>query len=421
MITIISSVTEQLMIILSILVISDTFFNQKFDIKKIKHIAIFFISLTLFLLLINKPVPVSFLNNISIFFIFLYLEGHLSVSFFKKFVFSYILIASVNLMMIILFSYLNIEIINNSFISTSSILSVLVFLLFLLLNLILNKIYKVRYTNRFLILLTLMSSLFLFYLIYSDNNSLFNTDNIINTFIYIFLFIIIIIFILFLYNKEYYQRLLEEKKKNDLLAYSTIQNQYIESIIKNNEDLRKFKHDYQSQMLTIQTLIKNNDNDALNDYLQKTTHHTIHYTKVSSNQYIDSIFNYFTDKYPQLNLSLSDDIIGYINIPVSELSSLFYNLISNACESALKTPQKIVSIHLKNMIHSFSITISNSIPEDFDLAPIKEKQTTKNDPIHHGIGLYIINDIISKYQGINRYHLENNTLINEIVLIDVIK
>lgn len=66
MITIISSVTEQLMIILSILVISDTFFNQKFDIKKIKHIAIFFISLTLFLLLINKPVPVSFLNNISI-------------------------------------------------------------------------------------------------------------------------------------------------------------------------------------------------------------------------------------------------------------------------------------------------------------------------------------------------------------------
>ena len=34
MITIISSVTEQLMIILSILVISDTFFNQKFDIKK---------------------------------------------------------------------------------------------------------------------------------------------------------------------------------------------------------------------------------------------------------------------------------------------------------------------------------------------------------------------------------------------------
>ena len=370
MITIISSVTEQLMIILSILVISDTFFNQKFDIKKIKHIAIFFISLTLFLLLINKPVPVSFLNNISIFFIFLYLEGHLSVSFFKKFVFSYILIASVNLMMIILFSYLNIEIINNSFISTSSILSVLVFLLFLLLNLILNKIYKV---------------------------------------------------ILFLYNKEYYQRLLEEKKKNDLLAYSTIQNQYIESIIKNNEDLRKFKHDYQSQMLTIQTLIKNNDNDALNDYLQKTTHHTIHYTKVSSNQYIDSIFNYFTDKYPQLNLSLSDDIIGYVNIPVSELSSLFYNLISNACESALKTPQKIVSIHLKNMIHSFSITISNSIPEDFDLAPIKEKQTTKNDPIHHGIGLYIINDIISKYQGINRYHLENNTLINEIVLIDVIK
>ena len=49
-----------------------------------------------------------------------------------------------------------------------------------------------------------------------------------------------------------------------------------------------------------------------------------------------------------------------------------------------------------------------------------EMKSSKSDSENHGVGLKIINEIINKYNGKNDYQIEDNSLINTIILLNVV-
>ena len=64
------------------------------------------------------------------------------------------------------------------------------------------------------------------------------------------------------------RRLLEEKQRLQDKFYQ-MQQEYLKNKIKQDKQLRKFRHDYQAHMIILNTLIEKQDYTALKDYLKK--------------------------------------------------------------------------------------------------------------------------------------------------------
>lgn len=400
------SFCEQILLMLNVLMISYLLFNKEFNKHHcIKGMICFLTSLVIIVL--KKEIIPSIINIVFMFIAYIFIFGP-SLDSMKEFISSYIVMV---FFQICINSFLSFYEINNQ-----SFISALVSLILITLLCFITKREHLIINNSILIILSsvcilLSAQLILLTNLYISMNKGMKWN--------IILFLITsLLFILLLYFciKMNYEKKKEEISKENLETIIQLQQTYLSSYTHKYQELKKFKHDYNKQILMIKDYYLNQQ-DQLLPYLDILSHHLYKTNNDSQNHIINMLYQYFKEEYPQVHSSIDDQILGTITMDDSKLSSLIYNLFKNSFEASSKTTDSNVSISFKNKNSHLYIQIRNSINQPVTL---KEGYTSKGNKDDHGIGLTIINEIVNEYHGINQYQQTDHYLVNDIILFDVI-
>ena len=400
------SFCEQILLMLNVLMISYLLFNKEFNKNHcIKGLVCFIVSLVLIVL--KKEISPYIINIAFMFlaYIFIFCPSLDSI---KEFISSYIVMVFFQICINSFLSFYEIN--NQSFISALASLILITLLCFIIKRdcLIINNSILIILSSVCILLsaqLILLTNLYI-----SMNKSM--KWNIILFLITSLLFILLLYFFL----KMNYEKKKEEISKQNLETIIQLQQTYLSSYTHKYQELRKFKHDYNKQILMIKDYYLNQQ-DQLLPYIDTLSHHLYKANNDSQNHIINMLYQYFKEEYPEVHSSIDDQILGTITMDDSKLSSLIYNIFKNCFEASSKTMNKDVSISLKNKNSLLYIQIRNSIDHPVTL---KEGYTSNENKEDHGIGLTIINEIVNEYHGINQYKQTNHYLVNDIILFDVI-
>lgn len=310
------SFCEQILLMLNVLMISYLLFNKEFNKHHcIKGILCFLASLIVIVL--KKEISPSIINIVFMFLAYIFIFGP-SLDSIKEFISSYIVMV---FLQICINSFLSFYEINNQ-----SFISALVSLILITLLCFVTKREHLIINNSILIILSsvcilLSAQLILLTNLYISMNKSMKWN--------IILFLITsLLFILLLYFciKMNYEKKKEEISKENLETIIQLQQTYLSSYTHKYQELRKFKHDYNKQILMIKDYYFNQQ-DQLLPYLDTLSHHLYKYNNDSQNHIIDMLYQYFKEEYPQVHSSIDDQILGTITMDDSKLSSLIYNLL----------------------------------------------------------------------------------------------
>ena len=397
---------EQILLMLNVLMISYLLFNKEFNKNHcVKGILCLFTSLIVIVL--KKEISPSIINIVLMFIAYIFIFGP-SLDSMKEFISSYIVMVFFQICINSFLSFYEIN--NQSFISALVSLILITLLCFIIKRdcLIINNSILIILSS---VCILLSAQLILLTNLYISMNKGMKWN--------IILFLITsLLFILLLYFciKMNYEKKKEEISKQNLETIIQLQQTYLSSYTHKYQELRKFKHDYNKQILMIKDYYLNQQ-DQLLPYLDTLSHHLYKANNDSQNHIINMLYHYFKEEYPQVHSSIDDQILGTITMDDSKLSSLIYNLFKNSFEASSKTTDSNVSISFKNKNSHLYIQIKNSINQPVTL---KEGYTSKENKDDHGIGLTIINEIVNEYHGINQYQQTDHYLVNDIILFDVI-
>ena len=238
-------------------------------------------------------------------------------------------------------------------------------------------------------------------------------------------FLCIIISLLFLsfstiwlYDKQliFYEK--EEQQKILIL-----QNKYFHDEIEHvnliNETTRRIRHDLKNHLLSIDTLARKNNDQAVTDYIQTLISDIPQNEQYvnSGNLLVNGICNYYISIAKQYNIDINYEInFPDIQFEEKDITILLGNLWSNCIENTKDTEEKLINFQLlyeKNcLIISTQNTFSGTRKKINNTFP-----TTKSDSFYHGIGLKNMEQIVTKYDGIMKTNSDDNFFYVNILII----
>lgn len=179
---------------------------------------------------------------------------------------------------------------------------------------------------------------------------------------------------------------------------------YYNRLSQYNDDLRKFKHDYQNLQIGLLAHLKEGNIDEAIKFLNDcnsmvSTSDVLYHT---GSPVIDSLLFDKASQVKDKNITINFNGVFPENpMNNADLCAVFGNIIDNAIESCLKLPEasnKNIEIFLtKNRDYLF-ITCINPSPDNVEIND-NSITTTKNNKKEHGIGLYSVKKILKKYDG----------------------
>ena len=349
------SFCEQILLMLNVLMISYLLFNKEFNKHHcVKGIICLFASLVIIVL--KKEINPSIINIALMFIAYIFIFGP-SLDSMKEFISSYIVMV---FFQICINSFLSFYEINNQ-----SFISALVSLILITLLCFVTKREHLIINNSILIILSsvciLSAQLILLTNLYISMNKSIKWN--------IILFLItslLLMLLLYFCLRMNYEKKKEDISKQNLETIIQLQQTYLSSYTHKYQELRKFKHDYNKQLLMIKDYYLNQQ-DQLLPYLDTLSHHLYKANNDSQNHIINMLYQYFKEEYPQVHSSIDDQILGTITMDDSKLSSLIYNLFKNSFEASSKAAAKNVSISLKNKNNNLYMQIKNSIDQPVTL------------------------------------------------------
>lgn len=211
------------------------------------------------------------------------------------------------------------------------------------------------------------------------------------------------------------------------------QKKYIESLEKNNNEIRKFKHDFNNIILGLEGYITSNevDNIKLRDYFYnniKDFNTKIELDNIVlshlNNIKVPSIKNLLTNKIIsaqnndfKVNICVDDEIDNfYVN--EMQLSRILGIFLDNSLEAGLELENnRFIELIILKANKTIVIQITNTFYNtDLDIDKINESgYSTKGE--NRGIGLSSADDIISKQNMILNTRIEDN-LFKQILTIE---
>jgi two-component system, LytTR family, sensor histidine kinase AgrC len=187
---------------------------------------------------------------------------------------------------------------------------------------------------------------------------------------------------------------------------------YVKNLEEFVSTLRKEKHDIANHLSTINVLCKLNTPDLverIDTYLSNlTAQFQSSYRSFSTgNDYINALLALKSTFAEENNIDFSVDFkapIYELNLPDSELISIFGNIIDNAFEALLKDScsSKLVNISTYIEQGKYYINISNNGPQIHEnMAPkiFERGFSTKEEKKDHGYGLYITKQTVLRNKG----------------------
>lgn len=350
------SFCEQILLMLNVLMISYLLFNKEFNKHHcVKGIICLFASLVILVILViivlKKEINPSIINIALMFIAYIFIFGP-SLDSMKEFISSYIVMV---FFQICINSFLSFYEINNQ-----SFISALVSLILITLLCFVTKREHLIINNSILIILSSVCILLSAQLILLTNLYISMNKSIKWNIILFLITSLLLMLLLYFCLRMNYEKKKEDISKQNLETIIQLQQTYLSSYTHKYQELRKFKHDYNKQLLMIKDYYLNQQ-DQLLPYLDTLSHHLYKANNDSQNHIINMLYQYFKEEYPQVHSSIDDQILGTITMDDSKLSSLIYNLFKNSFEASSKTTDSNVSISFKNKNSHLYIQIRNSI------------------------------------------------------------
>lgn len=421
---------KQFIDIIKYLLVADALFDLEYDKnKKLKEIlALSIIIILVYLVLFEHIVDIWVELNVVICFISLIiLFRNNNIKTLKILIVTIIITTIIEQFIDLFIKYRIYDVASKGFIFSNILRLNIIAIMYSIIRIINRKKYNFNEISFYLyicIIFGFSSTIFPIFVVYAYSY-LMKTKTIIVIILISYLNIILTILsiIIFVKNKnekdKYY---LESILKDETLK---LQEEYYQKLIDNYAGLRNFRHDIKAHYHVLYKLLENNEHDGAKEYLENI------FEKISTadvystnNLYISSILNSFdqTFKDNQINFDFSYNVNSVINMDNMDICSLFYNLVINAVEANLKlSNNRYIILNVVNIKNNLLIKISNPINDIKEIKYIQERKSSKIDVENHGIGLQKIDEIVAKYSGKNEYRIEDNCLINQIVLLNVLR
>lgn len=273
----------------------------------------------------------------------------------------------------------------------------------------LNVIFNKRFTLNLLTLL--FSNLIIITIVYAISLIIkFEYVNLILTFGTIMMLINLFITVI---SQLRISKLLIEKHDLEMENQMLMLREYNQKILEQKiSELNKVKHDFRHFFNMLDQLIKDNKFDQISSFVenQRSLTSKIVANASSGNIIIDSVINFYLEKYPYIQCNREILISNKISINDIELCAILSNILSNAFEASTSVSQPYVDIRIRSYYNNLSIKIENNYIKD------SNKKSTKFNSNEHGFGIELLTELVNKYNGIIKRSCTDNIYIISILL-----
>lgn len=185
---------------------------------------------------------------------------------------------------------------------------------------------------------------------------------------------------------------------------------YYNRLSQYNDDLRKFKHDYENLKIGLLAQLKEGNIDEAVNFLNDcssmiSTSDLLYHT---GSPVIDSLLFDKANQVKDSNITINfNGLFPQNPMNTADLCAVFGNIVDNAIEACLKLPKadsKNIEIFVNQKQDYIFITFINPVSEVVEIRD-NAVATTKDNKKEHGIGLYSVRKILKKYDG----HLSLNS------------
>lgn len=207
----------------------------------------------------------------------------------------------------------------------------------------------------------------------------------------------------------------KQKSVQMLLDTQVLRN---EEIIKNNTDIRRFRHDYINNVMALSALIDQGRIEEAKEYLAKMNElPALTKTKYSTGNYLaDAIISAKAAKAQEKGLRIEfEGSIPSQGISNNDICTILANSLDNAITNSPADISTPITVTASEKSQGVILSISNRVINNIEIKNNKIK-TSKKDKTNHGFGLDNIKAVAKDYNGFVNLTCENNLFIIEIGL-----
>ena len=218
-----------------------------------------------------------------------------------------------------------------------------------------------------------------------------------------------------IYVVSLYMRISAKNEENEMLLEAELR-RYEDTIIK-NEEIRRFRHDYINNLLSLGALIGNEKNKEASEYIKDLTNR-LENTKINFNT-----GNYLADAIisDKAKRAESDgnkiEFYGYFpcaGIKNSDVCTILSNLLDNAIEACAPYPPCTIKVTSEIKRGGTVITVSNPVKNRVEIK-YNTIKTSKADGSNHGYGIGNVRSVAKKYAGELRLTCEDGVFTAEVL------
>ncbi|MCH5341814.1 MAG: GHKL domain-containing protein [Acetatifactor sp.] len=239
------------------------------------------------------------------------------------------------------------------------------------------------------------------------------------TIICLFAYLSIGVLGIFIFYIRQVNKNMEKLLENEMLLQD-MQRQYYESLLKKEEDTRRYRHDMSNHLLCLNRLVEEDDLMALKEYLGEMRQEL---QEIQKNEYDSGnrIINVITNHYiKDLSSMANIKITGRIQIQLDEmkLCTIYANLIQNAVEELKRCEgSSQLEIQFEQGRQYCRISICNSLSTKSQEKTEKQLlETEKQDSKNHGLGVSNIENAVNALHGTLELTRKENCFLAVVVL-----
>jgi hypothetical protein len=277
--------------------------------------------------------------------------------------------------------------------------------------------YPVRKMGIFYLIMLVIAQMVVFY--YAA--SIHNTFGINRTYLTSAIAVIIMIEAAMIYissRKDYYYNLSVMNQK-----MLDVQESYYMKLLAHQDELRKFRHDLNNHMISVEALIDEGKYDEVKEYFSevKGIFTNSNPEVKTGNTIVSAIASDYIAKYPEVKLNWNGMFPDELTISNTDICTIFSNVLGNAFENSDKCKDdKTVDVTVETISNSMIVTVRNTVAEK---AVMKNGAfvTSKADKNSHGLGTQNVKKCVELNNGMVEYKFDESKFEVKIILPNAMK